>query len=255
MLEFIKNVRLRNETMYLFGLYCLFFSLICILLTRITKTRVNNISAWDKPFKFAFSTFLYAWTMAWFCYYLTNFNVMFFDWSIIVLLGFEIIYIAIQAGRGQLSHYNLSTPTYALLYSLMALAASLATIYTAYTGLLFFTQPLHELPIYYLWSIRFGIIIFVIFSFEGFVMGSKLRHTVGGDDGTKGIPILNWSRNFGDLRVAHFIGMHALQLLPILSYYVFKNVGAVYIITLLYLLLAIFTLIQALKGNPLFKSK
>ena len=47
------------------------------------------------------STFLFVWAMAWYCYYLPSFNINLFNWSIIVLLGFEIIYIAIQAARGQ----------------------------------------------------------------------------------------------------------------------------------------------------------
>lgn len=255
MIEFVENVKFRNETLYYFGLMCFYFALVCIVLTRFSKVRLNNTSAWYKPFKFAFSTFLYAWTMAWFCFYLPNFNLFLFNWSIIILLGFEIIYIAIQAGRGQLSHYNISSPTYALLYSLMALAASLATLYTAFVGILFFTNSFSNLPVYYLWGIRMGIIIFVIFSFEGFVMGSRLKHTIGGEDGSPGLPILNWSKKFGDPRVAHFIGMHALQILPLLSFYVFKNTAGTIILSILYLLLAMYTLMQALKGRPFIKTK
>ena len=101
--------------------------------------------------------------MAWYCAYLPSFNINLFNWTVIILLGFEIIYIAIQAGKGQLSHYNMSTPVYATLYSMMALAASLVTLYTAYVGLLFFTNEFPELPIYYVWAIRLGILIFVIF--------------------------------------------------------------------------------------------
>ncbi len=161
--------------------------------------------------------------MAWYCAYLKDFNIEFFNWAIINLLGFEIVYIAIQAGRGQLSHYNMSNGFYAAMYSLMALAATLVTVNTAYVGILFFTNELPDLPVYYLWGIRFGIIIFVIFSFEGFVMGSRLTHTIGGADGSPGIWLLGWSKTFGDPRVAHFIGMHALQVLPIVSYYILKN--------------------------------
>ncbi len=47
-----------------------------------------------------------------------------FNWSVIILLGFEIAYIAFQA----ISHYNLTTPAYAKLYSLMAIAATLVTL-------------------------------------------------------------------------------------------------------------------------------
>jgi hypothetical protein len=191
--------------------------------------------------------------MAWYCQYLPNFNVKLFNWTIIVLLGFEIFYIAFQAGKGQLSHFNVSTPIYSTLYSLMAIAATVVTLYTAYVAVLFFTNQFPDLPNYYLWSIRLGLIIFVIFSFEGFVMGSKLSHTIGGADGGPGIPFLNWSTKFGDPRVAHFIGMHALQLLPLLSFYLLKDIQLTFLLSILYLLLSVYTLMLALQGKPLIR--
>jgi hypothetical protein len=254
MIEFIQTLKLRNDTLFFFGLICLGFSFIFLILSKLNNAQVFNVSAWYKPFKFAFSTFLYSWAMAWYCWYLPDFNSSFFNWSVIILLGFEIIYIAIQAGRGQLSHFNLSTTVYSALYSAMAIAASLVTIYTAYVGLLFFTNHFPELPDFYLWSIRLGIIIFVIFAFEGFVMGSKLTHTIGGPDGGPGLPVLNWSTRFGDPRIAHFIGMHALQVLPILSFYIFRSTMATILLSFLYLLLAITTLVQAIQGKPLIKT-
>ena len=255
MINFIEELKSRNETLFYFGLICLVSALVFLSLTKFSNTQVYNVSAWYKPFKFTFSIFLFAWTMAWYCYYLPLFNINYFSWAVIVLLGFEIVYIAIQAYRGQLSHYNLSSPIYSVLYVSMALAASLVTIYTAYVGLLFFTNSFPALSNYYLWAIRLGIIIFVVFSFEGFVMGSRLTHTIGGTDGGTGIPLLNWSTKFGDPRIAHFIGMHALQVLPILSFYLLKNTKATIAMAVLYSLLAVFTLVQALQGKPFFKFK
>jgi hypothetical protein len=254
MIEFLENLKTRNETLFYYGLVCLGFSILFLILTRITDTQVYGVNAWYKPFKFAFSTFLFAWSMAWYCYYLPDFNIRIFNWSVIVLLGFEIFYIALQASRGQLSHYNTSTPLYSVLFSLMALAASAVTLYTAYVGLLFFKNDFPTLPHYYLWAIRLGIIIFVVFSFEGFAMGSRLSHSVGAMNDNSNWFILGWSKTVGDLRVSHFIGMHALQVLPLLSYYLLKNTKLTIGLSIMYGLLAVITLVQALQGKPLINS-
>ncbi len=251
----IQELKVRNEALFLFGLACLLFAIIFLILANTTTKQVYGVNAWYKPFKFAFSTLTFAWAMAWYAYYLPNFNIKIFSWSIIVLLGFEIVYIAIQASKGQISHYNLSTPFYSAMFSLMALAATLVTLYTAYVGFLFFKNSFPELPNYYVWGIRLGIIIFVIFSFEGFAMGSRLNHSVGALNDNSNLLIFGWSKIVGDLRVSHFIGMHALQVLPILSYYVLKSTKLTFGLSFVYGLLALFTLIQALEGRPLIQQK
>jgi hypothetical protein len=250
--EFVENVKERNETLFNFGLICLAFTVFFFILSKTTSTEVLGINAYIKPFKFALSTFLYSWTIAWFLSYLPTFNPTIFNWIIIITLGFEIFYVALQASKGELSHYNISTPTKSFMFSMMALMATIATLATAYIAVLFFGNTVSELPNYYLWSIRLGLIIFVIFSFEGFVMGSKMAHTIGSEDGSKGLALLNWSFTYGDLRIAHFIGMHALQIIPILSFYLLKNIKLTIGLGILYFSLSVFILIHALQGKSFF---
>lgn len=246
----LAELRMRNEELFFFGLVCILGGLAFLFAARLSRITLDEVSVWYKPFKFAMSIGIYSWTMAWFCAYLPTFNLSAFSIFTVVALGFEIVYITFQAARGQRSHFNNSTPLYATLYALMALAATAVTVYTAYVGFLFFNDNISGMPSHYLLAIRWGIIIFVIFSLEGFVMGGRMSHTIGGADGNHGIPILNWSRKFGDPRVAHFIGMHALQVLPFIAYYIVKNNTAIHIIAILYLLLALVTLMQALNGRP-----
>jgi len=252
MQTFIKELKTRNENLFYFGLLCLGLSLFFLILTQITTNQIYNVSIWYKPFKFSFSTFTFSWAMGWYCHYLVGFKLKRYSWAVIILLGFEIMYISIQAGKGELSHYNISTPVYSMLYSLMGIAAAAITLYTAYVGYLFFTQSFPNLPKYYVWGIRFAIVFFVIFSFEGVLMGSRMNHNVGGLNDNSNWFILSWSRTVGDLRVAHFVGMHALQALPLLSFHLFKNTKATIFFCIMYGLLATATLVQALQGKPFF---
>ena len=251
-LNFIKDLKIRNESLFYFGLFCLSLSIIFIVLTKLTTTQVQGVNAWFKPFKFAVSIGLFGWTMAWYCHYLSNFNPTPFNWTVIILFGFELAYITFQASKGQLSHFNFDTPLYSILYSLMGLAAVIVTLYTAYIGFLFFTQSFPNSPNHYIWAIRLGILIFVVFSFEGALMSTQMSHSVGAINDNSNWCIIGWSKTVGDLRVSHFIAMHALQLIPLLSFYIFKNTKVTIIISLLYAVLATTTLVQALNGKPIF---
>ncbi|MEM6380267.1 MAG: hypothetical protein AAF705_18910 [Bacteroidota bacterium] len=253
-MEFLVELKSRNELLFYFGLINLSLGLVFAGLSMLTNIKVAGVNAWYKPTKFALSIGLYALTMGWLMYHLPQSkSIDFCSWIIVIMLGFEIIYIGLQAGRGQLSHFNLSSPLYSNLYGLMALAATVVSFLTLYVGILFFQADLPHLPDYYVWAIRLSMILFFIFAMEGFVMGSNLSHTIGGQDGSKGLPFLNWSRKFGDPRVAHFIGMHAIQVLPLLAYYILKDVRLTFAATLLYALLAFYVLIQALQGKPFLK--
>ncbi len=249
---FLNALRLRNEPLFFFGLICFGLAVVFLLLARFSSGQVMGINAWVKPTKFAVSLAIYAWTMAWFCHDLApSFAIKPFNYTVISLLGFELVYIAWQAGRGQLSHFNVSSPAYAGMFALMGIAITIVVFYTAYVGILFFSRDFPNLPDYYVWSIRIGIALFVIFSLEGFAMGGRLAHTVGGADGGPGLPLMNWSTRYGDLRVAHFIGMHTLQVLPLLSFYLLKDLRMTVFVGVLYAVLAGFTLWQALGGRPL----
>ncbi len=57
MLYFIKELKNRNEPLFVFAMLCLGFALLCLLLTQTSNVKVYKVNAWYKPFKFAFPTF------------------------------------------------------------------------------------------------------------------------------------------------------------------------------------------------------
>lgn len=255
-MEILEILKERNATLFWFGVISLIATVVLIIFSFYKPIEFKGTNAWHKPIKFALSTAVLSCSVGWFCGYLPQGkDIAVINWIIIITLTFEVFYIAWQAARGQASHYNISTPFYTFMYSMMAIAAIIATLAVGYVGMKFFGASFTvELPDYYLWAIRFGFILFVIFSFEGFLMGARLAHTVGAADGGKGIPFLNWSIGYGDLRIAHFVGMHALQALPLLAWYLLRNTPLTITASVIYALGAVFILVVALRGNSLFPS-
>lgn len=254
MINFLTNLKFRNEALFYFGSVC-FIGAVLMLFTSVRfPLVVKGANAWYKPIKFAISIGILCWSMAWYTYELgLPGQVKPYSLAMIIFLGYDLLYISVQAARRQTSHFNNSTPIYSTLTAVLAIAAFGATIYTTYIGLLFWTNDLSLLPVYYLWSIRLGIALFVIFALEGGLMGAITSHTIGGPDGEKGLPFLNWSRQYGDPRIAHFIDMHALQVIPLLACYILKNTKLVFDLSIFYFGIVLLILIQALNAKPLIK--
>ncbi len=253
-MNLIETLKDRNEPLFYFGLICLAGAILCLVLARVAPTLIVGVNGWYKPFKFFLSTTLFCWSMAWYLSYLpTQTGVIWYSWGTIVLLGIENIYIFTQAARGLTSHFNIATPFYSFMWSAMAGAAVAVSLWTAVVSLPFFTEQFSFLPQGYLWGIRIGILIFMIFSMQGLAMGARMAHTVGAADGTAGIAIVNWSKTHGDLRIAHFLGMHALQILPLVSFYFVRETKWVIGMSTLYLLITLASFFQALAGRPFWK--
>jgi hypothetical protein len=253
---FFEELQSRNELLYWFGWFSVVGTICCFILMQTTTIHVLGVNSWLKPFKFFLSTVIFTWSMGWYLGYLgASKSISTYSWVVVTVLAFELVYISLKASQGQLSHFNISSAFNGAMFSLMGLAISILTMYTAYIGYLFFVNDFPNLPTTYVWGIRMGILLFVVFAFEGGVMGAKLAHTVGSADGGEGLPVTNWSTRHGDLRIAHFVGMHALQLLPLLAYYAVRNVRGIIIIGLLYFVLTSFLFIQALLGKPFVSYK
>jgi hypothetical protein len=252
-MKFIDQLRQRNSILYWFGWMNAAAALVCIAMIQLTDTTVLGINAWIKPMKFYFSIWIFCWTMGWYLHDLEKQKgVRSYSWMLVIVLIIEMTIITWQAANGRLSHFNVSDSFYAALFSLMGIAITVLAVWTAFMGFRFFRQKQFDAPMAYIWGIRLGIILFVIFSFEGGMMAAKLSHTIGGKDGGPGLPVINWSRIHGDLRIAHFFGIHALQLLPLLGFYVFKTRQQVIVFAFIYFVAVMALFVQAIRGIPVF---
>lgn len=168
----------------------------------------------------------------------------------VITMFIEMAIIVYQAANGRRSHFNFTTPLNSILFSIMGVAILTFTLWTGYICILFFKQKKFNIPDTYVWGIRLGMLFFVIFSFEGGLMVQRMAHTVGGIDGSPGLPLFNWSREYGDLRVAHFFGMHSLQILPLMGAYFTNSVKQLFLFAVLYFILVSVFLAQALLVVP-----
>jgi hypothetical protein len=180
---------------------------------------------WMKPFKFSVSIFLYALTLAWMLALLPRRSRP-AEWSAVVIvlsLFIETAIVVVQVIRGTTSHYNMATPFDAALWNVM-FGAIIA---------LFFAHLLIAVAVLRAripdrvvrTGVALGVGVSLLGLFVATPMGSANQHTVGAADGGPGMPVVGWSTVGGDLRVGHFVGLHALQLLPLLAWALTRFAG------------------------------
>ncbi len=256
MTRFLNELNKKNPLLFWFGWFNLFVGITCLFLIFVDKTHILGLNRWVKPSKFYLSVWLMVWTLGWLMQYLQSQRKVLI--CSILVFGTMLVengIIIYQAIRKQPSHFNVSTSYNAMLFSVMGILIMLFTLVCVYILVLFFKERNLHLSKSYTWGIRMGLLLFIFFSLEGGVMVGMLSHTIAGRDGGPGLPFLNWSTRYGDLRIAHFMGIHALQLIPLAGYYVFKTKKQVLRFSLTYFLAVMAILLLALLGMPLIAVK
>ena len=195
---------------------------------------IGGAPAWLKPAKFAASVAIFCLTLAWVFTYIPEWRRTrtIVSWMTSVTLLIEIVIIDLQAFRGTTSHFNVGTPLDGALFTIMALAIVVQTLSTMAVAVALWRQSFLDRAMG--WALRFGVTLTIVGAMSGGLMtrptaaqlesaraGTRMTiagaHTVGGPDGGPGLPGTGWSIEHGDLRVAHFLGLHAMQLIPLIS--------------------------------------
>jgi hypothetical protein len=252
-MDFFCELKRRNALLFWFGLFNLAMAVICLALIPFEELQILGVNRWLKPFKFYASVGIMVLTTGWLMYYLDDqTKVRKYSWMIVFTMFFENGIIFTQAVRQTTSHFNNSSALNNVMFSIMGMLIIFFTIIMILICIAFFRQKQFSIPAAYLWGIRFGLLFFIIFSLEGGMMIGLMKHTVGGADGGPGLPVVNWSNEHGDLRIAHFLGIHSLQFLPLFGYYISKTKTQTILFSTGYFLLCSALFLQAINGIPLF---
>lgn len=209
----------KQKPLMIVGFAHLLLFIVLAIISMFDSQEIMGINRWIKPMKFASSIVIYLWTLAIYLYFINGRerakNIIAYG-AIAMMVG-EIVLIVMQAARGTTSHFNVVNPFDSMVFGAMGLMISVNTVLIVYLLVLYFKADI-DLPKSIIWGIRFGIILLILASVEGGFMSAILRHSVGVADGGPGLPFVNWSTRGGDLRAAHFVGMHAFQAVPLAAY-------------------------------------
>jgi len=185
---------------------------------------IREVGIWVKPMKFMASTALFALTTVWLLR-VANSSVdqtHSFLWIAALIVStslFEVVYISFQASQASASHYNMDDPFHSFMFGLMALAAVGLTASQAWLAWKIWIEQ-HGSDIT---TVTLGVIIglvltFVLSTVSGFMLGGN-QPAAG-----QGLPFVGWHLQ-KDIRPAHFLGVHAQQLIPLWGLVAVKCLG------------------------------
>jgi hypothetical protein len=177
-------------------------------------------------------------------------------WVLAAVFVAEMAYLILQAAQAQHSHFNDTTSFHSTMYSLMGVGAVV----------------LIALPVVIAWLVKgdiaFGpatqsgiwwgaIISFVLTVIIGGYLGSNGSHFVGDQSNPELVlPFFGWSTEVGDLRPAHFLSLHALQVLPLIGLWADRtdqSTTTIWFAGFIFSALTVALFIQALFGQPLIR--
>lgn len=258
-------------------------ALVSFALMPVDHRQVLGASTWLKPLKFGMSVALMSVTLA---ALLKQLPPLGRPGRVAVnlsagLLALELVIITVQAARGVPSHFNVSNGVNGLLFSIMGVAIAVVTLLLAYLGWRSLRTPIAHFSTPALgWGVRAGFVLLLAGALLGGLMpvptaeqrsglqaGARPAlmgaHTVGVPDGGAGLPLTRWSTEGGDLRIPHFLGLHGLQVMPLVGWWLGRRRSArspegarraarrVMVAAFGYAGLVGVALMQALRGQPL----
>ncbi|WP_093876970.1 hypothetical protein [Streptomyces sp. TLI_105] len=188
-----------------------------------------GVPIWTKPFKFSVSFIAYGLSLAWMLSLLPRGRRTGW-WAgtvITVASTVEMVLITLQVIRGTQSHFNQATPFDSAVFQLMGATVAVLWLSALVIAVLLLRARILDRAM--AWAVRLSSLIALAGTAVGFLMVRPTpeqlavddspivgAHSVGVPDGGPSLPLTGWATTGGDLRIAHFFGMHALQLLPLL---------------------------------------
>lgn len=242
-------------------------AIVCLVATVVEARRRGRRARVTKPLRFAVSIAIFLATMGVALHHLTLGATprATLAWVFAGTMTLEMLAIVGQALRGTSSHFNVSGATNRAVWHVMVWAIVMASVGLLVVAVIATARPLRETDGSEMSALvaagwRAGLWLLLLSPVSGFAMGSRMRHSVGGEDGRRGLPVVGWSSRHGDLRASHFFALHAVQILPLSAVLLTRcpisaeaRAIALALVIGLIAALCLFTLVQALRGEPFLR--
>jgi len=238
--------------------------LLSVLWGSVDARTIEGVAVWMKPLKFSLSFVVLFATIAAVEARMSDtarngWTLQIVAWVMAAAFLSEMAYMMYQAARGEASHFNMATPFNEFMYTVVMAAGAVALVAcTAVVGWVVKRDQAAALSPALREAIWLGFLsTFVLTMITAGTLSSMEGHFVGAHPvGAPTLPLFGWSGVTGDLRPAHFVSLHAMQVLPGLALWMGRGgrVGSVRTIRIAALGYAAVTLAvfaQALMGLPL----
>ena len=224
------------------GLFLLSSFVVFIPVWLLDPRILDSAAIWTKPQKFNISLALHFVTLAVLAHQVpratrTGPVLIGFGYIAVISVVFEFVYLSVQAARGTRSHFNADTAVEQIMYALIWRKGDRSN---------------RGLWLGSIIGLTTGFVITLVFA--GYM--SNTGRFVGGplSGGGEVIPFFGWSREYGDLRPAHFVSLHLMQTLPLAGYIADRQkwpaVPIVVGLGVVQIAIAVALFMQALAGQP-----
>lgn len=257
---FVHEILRRKPVLGAYALLCLAGAGITTVAPLLDERTIDGASVWLKPTKFFLSIAVFAGTAAWFFGYVRPGRrksplMRLAVFMLILTASFELFWITWQGAHGVRSHFNFDTVLSSLMYALMGVGAVTLVATTLPLAWEIARRPVDGMEPAYRLAVILGLIL-------TFGLGGSLGGYISASGGSavgeyaSAMPLFAWNQVGGDLRVAHFLGIHAQQVLPLaavgLGAMGIARKGAMILFGLAYAGLTIGLWSSAVSGAPLF---
>lgn len=231
----IRSAARESRSLAVFCVAMAALAVVCVVGLVLDPRLLGGQPIWAKPLKFSISFVLYSATLIWMVSLVESPRTR--RWArragaVVAVAGtIEMIAIVGQVLRGRASHFNVETTLDLTIWAVMGNTIVVLWLATATLAVLLLRE--RSLAVDTAWAVRLGLVVTLIGMAVAFLMtrptGAQVAaaeatgamptvgaHAVAVPDGGPGLPLVGWSTTGGDLRIAHFVGLHALQGLPLL---------------------------------------